>query len=65
MTSRVPGLFQALASRLNVNEAELLVLIHEKIVTADDIFFRIPDEESLKLWITWTLMQSCGHMDAA
>ena len=60
MTSRIPSVLQALAARLGVNDGEFYVLLAENIDTADELYSRIPNEDSMEDYIKEVLFLNEG-----
>ena len=54
MTSRVPDVFGALARQLNIPPADVAMLQHFGMTTADEFFFRLPEAAKLEEWLAGT-----------
>ena len=63
MTSSVPGHFVNLARRFGVVEADLLVLEHAKVLCAQDLFFKFPDESSRERLLNEVIKPYYGERD--
>ena len=60
MTSRVPDVFSALARQLNIDEADFMVMHGSGMNTADEFFFRLPDNEKMEAWLMDTMrLRTC------
>ena len=63
MTSSVPGHFVNLARRFGVAEADLLVLEHAKVLCAQDLFFKFPDESARERLLNEVIKPYYGERD--
>ena len=63
MTSSVPGHFVNLARRFGVAEADLLVLEHAKVLCAQDLFFKFPDETARERLLNEVVKPYFGERD--
>ena len=63
MTSSVPGHFVNLARRFGVAEADLLVLEHAKVLCAQDLYFKFPDEPARERLLEEVIKPYYGERD--
>ena len=56
----MPAIFRSLANRVHVRDSERAVLASKGIETADEFFFRYPNERSLEDWIEQYLYRFAG-----
>eukprot|EP00973_Karenia_brevis_P004375 599566-Karenia_brevis.AAC.1 len=63
MAAQVPEVFQTLAKRFKVPESMLIVLQLEGIQNCDDLFYRLPTENDVSLFVTEVLRLNEGVKD--
>ena len=60
MTSKVRDVFSALAQQLRITESDFQVLVQAGMDTADEFFFRLPDQAKMEEWLLDTVrVETC------